>query len=387
MNEFNQQKKTQNFDKIGNITKTQTIESEEGSDEINTVIIPPLNNEHNYDFNDVIKQNEVGDIKCIGINIETRPDFITENEAKYLRTLGVTKIEMGVQTTDEKVQEICKRGHTNSAVISATEILKDAGFKIGYHMMPNLPGSTAELDKSMLTQIFTPNYQPDYLKIYPCVIMPKTELSEMYKKGDYKPYEDNELEDVLYENMKSVPYWCRVDRVARDIPTDEIEKGFKTSNIRQIIEKRLKDEGVLCKDIRTREIQSQTIDKDTTKLVIRDYKASNGTEYFISYEDVKTDKIIALIRLRLPNKTYIEELTNSAIIREVHVYGKQIAVGNKEKNKQQHIGFGRKLINKAEKIAKEKGYLKMSVISGIGTREYYKKLEYSLEGTYMTKNI
>ncbi|MBI4975590.1 tRNA uridine(34) 5-carboxymethylaminomethyl modification radical SAM/GNAT enzyme Elp3 [Candidatus Peregrinibacteria bacterium] len=393
---------------------------------MNEFVVNVMSKKARKSFDDVVKENEIGKIRCIGINIETRPDFITKNEVKRLRFLGVTKVEMGVQTTSEEVQKITDRGHTLKEVKRATKLLKDAGFKIGYHMMPNLPGTTVNLDKKMIGELFTDEgYQPDYLKIYPCVVVPQSKLFSWYKKGDYKPYDDKTLEEVLLEEMKSVPPWCRVDRIARDIPANEIAAGFKSSNIRQILEERLLRQGIKPRDIRFREIGNEEIDLKNVGLVERGYEASGGKEMFISYEDLTKDKLIALLRLRFPFKAhcggsvlansvseansqghpkgclasslsgakskrpevFIDVLNGAAIIREIHVYGRQIPVGEKSGGNKQHVGWGRKLMKKAEKIAKKAGYGKIAVIAGIGTREYYKKLGYKLKDTYMIKYL
>ncbi|MFA6991718.1 MAG: tRNA uridine(34) 5-carboxymethylaminomethyl modification radical SAM/GNAT enzyme Elp3 [Candidatus Gracilibacteria bacterium] len=340
-------------------------------------------------FDDVVRTNETAKIRIIGINIETRPDYINESEVKRLRDLGVTKVEMGVQTTSEAVQKLTGRGHTLKEVTAATKLLKDAGFKIGYHMMPNLPGSTPKMDIKMIEDLFKDDkFQPDYLKIYPCVVVPKTILSFWFKQGKYNSYSDKILEDVIYEELKRIPYWCRVDRVARDIPSTEVESGFKSSNVRQIIENRLIKEGVKLKEIRGREVGNDKIDPENIELVMRKYKASGGEEIFLSYEDKKKNKLIALLRLRLPKGGFLPVLKNAAIIREIHVYGQQVAVGSAEvKGQKQHTGLGTKLIIEAEKLARVNKYKKIAVISGIGTREYYKKFGYKLLDTYMVKSF
>ncbi len=385
MNEFPERIK--GVTDMSDITKTRDIKSVYGSDTVSTVFVPSLEG-NSKKWDEVVKENETAKIKCIGINIETRSDEITKAEVKRLRSLGVTKVEMGVQTTDDRVQKLTARGHDLQSVVDATKLLKDAGFKIGYHMMPNLPGASVELDKKMVGELFDGDkYQPDYLKIYPCVVVPKSMLSIIYRRGEYKPYDDAVLEEVLYENMKSIPYWCRVDRVARDIPADEIESGFKASNVRQTIESRMIKEGYESKDIRSREVKDFEFDKDSIDFISRKYEASGGVEHFLSFEDVKNNKLLALLRLRFPSETFIKELKNSAIIREVHVYGKQVAVGKSGKGQKQHMGFGKQLMQKAETMSDEAGYKKIAVIAGIGTREYYSKLGYRLEGTYMVKDL
>ncbi len=370
---------------VRNPIRTQKVhvKSRYGIDVVNKVVVKSGGN---ITLEKTIKENETADVRCIGINIETRPDFIDEKEIRQLRKLGVTKVEMGVQTTDDKVQELTRRGHDLQSVKDSTKLLKDAGFKIGYHMMPNLPGSSVELDKRMIGELFTDSqYQPDYLKIYPCVVIPGTSLAVQYRRGDFKPYDDKTVEEILLQNLKDVPEWCRIDRVARDIPSDKIEAGTRVSNIRQLLEEQLRREGTPCKDIRSREIGGDVFKREDVKLVKRQYEASSGKEIFLSFEDVKQDKLIALLRLRL---------SGAAIVREVHVYGKQIAVGAKPSaplargdGGQQHTGWGTQLMQEAQRIAKEAGFEKLAVIAGIGTREWYRKLGYQLEGTYMVKSF
>ncbi len=387
MNEFSDYHKARNFDSMESVTKKRMIVSAYGSEEVNTVELGRLEKgRESFDF--VVKKNETSSVRCIGINVETRPDFIDKKEVKRLRSLGVTKVEMGVQTTDDRVQELTMRGHDLASVKKATKLLKDAGFKIGYHMMPNLPGATPELDRKMIGELFSDQYyQPDYLKIYPCVVLPKAALALAFRRGDFVPYDDATLEDVLLENIKDVPEWCRVDRIARDIPSTEIEAGFKASNIRQILEERLRKAGTPCRDIRAREIMGGKVDPEAVDFVSRSYDASDGKEYFLSYEDVKKDKLVALLRLRFPSKTFIAELKGAALVREVHVYGRQVAVGSKEVGQKQHLGWGTRLLMDAEELARKNGYKKLAIIAGIGTREYYKKKGYDLEGSYMVKSL
>lgn len=347
------------------------------------------------DFAHIVKRNETAKIRCIGINIETRPDFVTEKEVARLRFLGVTKVEMGVQTVYDRVYKLNCRGHGVKEVKIATKLLKNAGLKVGYHMMPNLPGSTPEMDKKMIAELFeNPDYQPDYLKIYPCVVIPKARLSVWFRQGKYKSYDDKTLEDVILAEMKTIPEWCRVDRIARDIPAGDIESGSKVSNIRQLLDEKLKRERTGCREIRFREIKSGLVDAKKLTLVRREYEASYGKEIFLSYEDLRKNKLVALLRLRFPSDsvnfasladTFLLEIKGAALIREVHVYGRQVAVGEKAVSENQHLGLGTKLLLEAEKIAKNAGYEKIAVTAGIGTREYYRKRGYELEGVYMVK--
>jgi elongator complex protein 3 len=389
MNEFPEQMKAQNFTiESSQISNPYEKNIDKKTQNINTLIIKPLSKKP-LTIAQVIKTNESAEVKCIGINIETRPDHITREEVKRLRKLGVTKVEMGVQTTDDKVQEITKRGHDLQEVKRAAGLLRDSGFKLSFHMMPNLPGSTIEKDKKMIAELFADEwFQPDYLKIYPCVVMPRTPLATMYQQNKYQPYNDETLEEILLEQLKAIPYWCRIDRLARDIPADEIEAGTKVSNIRQILEKRLESQGYKSKDIRSREIKEETYDPDKIKLIIRKYASHGGKEIFLSYEDLEKDKLIGLLRLRFPHRTFIKELKNAALIREVHVYGQQVKVGEKaSKDKTQHLGIGTKLLKDAEKITREAGFKRLCIIAGIGTRDYYAKKGFHLEGTYMLMNL
>ncbi len=355
---------------------------------------PLEENDVEADFDDVVKANETADVRCIGINVETRPDFINAAEIGRLRRFGVTKIELGVQRRDDDVQEMTKRGHGLAPVREGTGGRRDAGFKVSYHMMPNLPGATMEGDKRMVGELFAnEGYQPDYLKIYPCMVIPGTELADLYAAGGFRPYSDEELCEVLYAELKDVPEWCRVDRVARDIPANEIAAGSKKSNVRQILDQWFVRDGVRQRDIRAREIYDGEVSAEDVQLVVRRYPASGGEEVFLSYEDVGRDKLIALLRLRFPgSKVCLAELTGAALVREVHVYGKQVKISSegdlqRQQGEVQHGGFGSKLLAKAEELALEAGFKRVAVIAGIGTREYYRKFGYELDGSYVVKGI
>ncbi|MFA5821414.1 MAG: tRNA uridine(34) 5-carboxymethylaminomethyl modification radical SAM/GNAT enzyme Elp3 [Candidatus Gracilibacteria bacterium] len=386
MNEFYKQTGKGRGDEMAKLVEANEVKSPYGVDKVNTVILKPLKAWKK--FSAVVKENETALVRCIGINVETRPDFIDIAEIKRLRALGVTKLEIGVQTTDDAVQDLTRRGHDLQSVRDATKLIKDAGFKLSYHMMPNLPGSSVELDKRMVGELFkSPEYQPDYLKIYPCVVVQKSILFGWYNQGRFRPYDDETLMEVLMAEVRDVPEYCRIDRIARDIPSTDVMAGSKVSNVRQILEENLRKAGTPCRDIRSREIMNEKIQLKNVKLVKREYAASGGKEVFLSFEDLKKDKLVALLRLRFPGKTFLKELKNAAIVREIHVYGKQIAVGKRGKGEKQHLGWGTKLMNEAESLAKVAGYKKMAVIAGIGTREYYKKMGYRLKGSYMLRDI
>ena len=336
------------------------------------------------------KLNEKTKHRIVALTLETRPDYINEEEIKYWRKLGATKVELGVQTLDDKVLNLNKRGHGVSAVIKATHLFKQAGFKIAYHMMPNLPGSSPKKDLADFEKLFSDqNFQPDLLKIYPTVVTKNSLIHRWWKQGKYKPYSDKVLFDLLLKIKLLVPDYVRIIRLIRDIPKESIEAGNIVSNLREDLQKAIHEQGKRCKCIRCREAREDISDLKKAKLSIEKYPASEATEYFLQFTSKNKQKLYAFLRLRIPNKeeeNFISEIKNTAMIREVHTYGKLIPLKSKEKGIQ-HMGFGTRLTNEAEKIAKEAGFSKISVISGIGVRGFYRRLGYKVAGTYMTKKI
>ncbi len=335
------------------------------------------------------KKNENSKHRIIGITLETRPDYIDEDELRRMRKLGCTRVEIGVQSTDNKILKKNKRGHGVEETIEATRLLKDAGFKICYHLMPGLYGSSPKKDLLVFKKIFSqPEFQPDMIKIYPCVVTKGSQLYQAYKKGEYKPYSDKQLINLLIKIKKIIPPYVRINRLIRDIPSWQIQGGSKVSNLRQTIQEKAKEQGVFCQCIRCREIKTGKIKKQDLKLIKREYSASNGKEIFLSFENEKENKLIAFCRLRLPeknNKFIFSVLKDSALIRELHTYGQLVEIDKKNKKASQHLGLGKKLIKEAEKIARKKGYHKMAIIAGIGVREYYRHLGYRLQNTYLIK--
>jgi len=334
--------------------------------------------------------NETANSRIIGLSLETRPDHINEEEVKYFRKLGSTKVQLGVQHTNDKILEKIQRGEKRSDTVKAIQLLKDAGFKIATHLMPNLPGSTPELDIEMINEFFeNQDFKPDHIKLYPCVVTPYSELENWFKKGEFKTYSDETLMKILIEMKKIVPKYVRIERLLRDIPGESIIDGSKKTNFRQI----LHSKSVKCRCIRCREIKDNNFEPKNVEFNLMEYDASNGKEFFLSYEDNTNNKLLSLLRLRFHSYSFsgephfIPELNNASIIREVHTYGAQIKIGEGDSNKSQHSGLGRKLIEKAEDISKKAGYKRIAVISGIGTRNYYRKWGYKLEGTYMIKEI
>jgi elongator complex protein 3 len=337
------------------------------------------------------KVNETARCRIVGLSIETRPDYITPEEIRRLRTYGVTKVEIGVQHTDDEILEKTKRGMTTADVVRATELLRDAGLKIVYHMMPNLPGSDTKKDVQMFRELFRDGsgLTPDMLKIYPCMVLEGSELYETWKEGGFQAYSDEQLMEVLREAKKLVPPYVRILRVIRDIPADYVKAGSKISNMRQWLEKDQKKFGWKCRCIRCREVREREVSLIDCTLMKREYRTVSGTEIFLSFEDKKKDLLVSFLRLRLPDDTQnapFSALKNAALVRELHTYGRMAKI-NKEGDQGQHRGFGKLLLEEAEKIAKKNGYKKLAIISGVGVREYYRKQGYELEETYMVKNI
>ncbi|MBU1200417.1 tRNA uridine(34) 5-carboxymethylaminomethyl modification radical SAM/GNAT enzyme Elp3 [Patescibacteria group bacterium] len=356
-------------------------------------IFDTLNNQTSKNLQQAQEINETAKHRVVGISVETRPDWISATEIKLLRKLGVTKIQLGVQAFDEKILKKINRGHSLKPVAQATKLLKNAGFKICYHFMPNLPSSTPKKDLSMAKIMFQdPRFKPDYLKVYPVQVIPGTKLHTLFKAGKFKTYPDDVLKQVLKNIKKITPPWIRIDRLVRDISKQWISSGTLKTNIRQIILLELARENKTCQCIRCREIKdlplvipAQAGIYAIKKIIIN---TLGGQEYFLSFED--KGKLYSLLRLRLPNKNQtviFKELKNAAIIREVHTFGSAMALKEHQSTKTQHQGLGKKLVKKAEKISQKNGFKKLAVISAIGTKEYYKKLGFYPEGLYMTKDI
>jgi elongator complex protein 3 len=331
--------------------------------------------------------NETAKSRCVGLTLETRPDHIDKEEAKWFRNLGATRVELGVQTVFDEILVKNGRGEKVADTIRATKLLKDAGFKICYHLMPNLYGSNIELDKKMFQKVFDlSDFRPDYIKIYPCMVLKNTPLYTLWQRGEYKSYTDDELKNLIKYVKEIVPPWVRIMRTIRDIPAPNIVSGSTLSNMRQIVLAELAAEGKSCGCIRCREVGIQN-DKpiQDLKLFKDEYEANGGKEYFLSFEDNERKTLYSLLRLRLTDGQFIPEITDCALIREIHTYGQQVEVG--EKGETQHQGLGKKLIAEAERIAKENGFSRIAVISGVGVRDYYRKFGYELVGEYMIKTL
>jgi len=332
------------------------------------------------------EKNEKSKLRCVALCLETRPDYSYEKEINEMLKLGTTRVEVGVQSTYNDVLGKIERGHSVEDSIKATQLLKDSFLKVGYQTMPGLPGSNPKKDTKMFQELFSKQeFMPDALKIYPCMVLKGTKLYKEWKENKYKPLTREEASNIIIKSKKYIPKFCRVMRIQRDIPTKVTEAGVNITNLRQKIHEIMKDK---CNCIRCREPRGRKISFKDVKLLRCDYKASNEKEVFLSFEDTKNDILIGFCRLRKPYKPFRKEITKDSVgIRELHVYGEAISIGQKGKGTQ-HKGFGKKLMQEAEKIAKEElKAKKILIISGIGVKEYYKKFGYKKDGIYMSKKL
>ncbi|HOX30054.1 MAG TPA: tRNA uridine(34) 5-carboxymethylaminomethyl modification radical SAM/GNAT enzyme Elp3 [Candidatus Paceibacterota bacterium] len=348
------------------------------------------------------KINESAKCRIIGLSVETRPDFIDAKEIISLRNLGITKVELGIQSIYNDVLDLNQRGHKVDSTVKATHLLKNAGFKIAYQIMLNLYGSSPQKDLNMVKTLFNDErFQPDTLKIYPCAVLPEAPLYKIYKQGSFKPYSDKKLTEVIKEIKKIIPPYVRIERIIRDIPSPRITEGAKTvSNLRQIIAADMAKENWQCQCIRCREVKGGYDPNEKVFPVRRTYSASGGQEIFLSFENKDQTKIFSLLRLRVSQnpELVIPALKNAALIREIHTYGFQLAVAEKASAVRhngetrlvavQHQGLGKKLILEAEKIVKKEfGFKNIAAISGVGARAYWRKSGYALKETYMIKKL
>lgn len=344
---------------------------------------------------EAVRYSEKSMTKCIGITIETRPDYCLRKHISDMLKYGCTRLEIGVQSVYEDVARDTNRGHTVKAVCESFQMAKDAGFKVVAHMMPDLPNVGWERDIEQFIEFFeNPAFRADGLKIYPTLVIRGTGLYELWKTGRYKSYPPSTLVDLVARILALVPPWTRVYRVQRDIPMPLVSSGVEHGNLRELALARMKDLGTQCRDVRTREVGIQEIHHKVrpfeAELIRRDYVANNGWETFLSYEDPEQDILIGLLRLRKcsPDTFRPELKSGCSIVRELHVYGSVVPVHARDPTKFQHQGFGMLLMDEAERIAKEEhGSSKIVVISGVGTRNYYRKIGYELEGPYMTKSL
>jgi elongator complex protein 3 len=355
-------------------------------------VLDALNKKESKNLEKAKSLNETAKHRCVGICIETRADYCFEEHINQMLKVGTTRIEIGIQSVYEDVLKKVRRGHSVKDSILATQLAKDSCLKCTYHIMPGL-FTDFKRDLGQFKILFQDSrFRPDSLKIYPALVIKNTELYDLWKRGDYKPLTTQEGIKLISEAMKYIPKYCRVIRVQRDIPSDKIVAGIKKSNLREFIEKKCESKGIEIKEIRYREVGHKlgkgiVPDLDSIKLLRLDYDASKGKEIFLSFEDVKNDVLIAFLRLRIPHEPFRPEIDKkTGLVRELHVYGPTVPIGEKIMKAWQHKGFGRKLLKEAEEIAKsEFDMKKLLIISGVGVKQYYKKFGYRKEGVYVSK--
>ncbi len=357
------------------------LSSEKGfQDEFVKQCFDALNNAESETLEEAQRLNENSPNRCIGLTIETRADFCKAGHIEQMLRLGCTRVELGVQSTDDNLLKKVKRGHAAEENIRAIRLLKKAGLKVCMHWMPGLTGLNGSIDAKkeieMFRKLFESDYCPDELKIYPVLVIPGTELYEILRRKEYEPMETKHAIQLLIEMKKIIPRYVRVKRIMRDISEKVVTAGPKTTNLRQMLHEIMKKESIGCSCIRCREAGN----KKTASVSLQrfDYEASGGKEIFLSFEDAKNNLLVAFLRLRIDNDAI-------AKIRELHVYGEMADIG--KEGKLQHHGYGKKLLEEAERIAKECGKERIQITSGIGVMDYYRKLGYSLEGFYMTKEL
>jgi len=347
-----------------------------------------LNGQPSADLDEAKRINETAEYRCVGLCIETRPDWCRDEHIKSMLEFGTTRVELGVQTLDDGVYRLVQRGHTVSDVVDATRRLKQAGLKVYYHWMPGLPGNTPERDLELSRMLFNdPRFRPDGLKLYPTLVVKGSQLETWHREGRFQPYDNALMASLLIDIKTMVPPWVRIARVMRDIPTRFIIAGCRDSALRGTIKKRMLDLGVQCRCIRCREYGHRLSGgwkPGTPRLVRRDYDASGGDEVFLSFED-EQETLFGLLRLRIEPSL---PPAKRAVVREIHVFGPEVPLGARDARAAQHRGWGQQLLKEAERIACEEFQAaNLAVLAGVGAREYFRHYGYRLEGAYMVKEL
>jgi len=357
-----------------------------------------ITNKGSTSLEEAMRKAETGKIRNVGITAETRPDYAKEKHTDHLLKMGVTRVELGVQNIYDDIYRLVERGHTVQDVVDATRILKDSGLKVCYHMMPGLPGSNFKRDVKAFQTIFTdPDFKPDMIKIYPCLVLEGTKAYEWWHEGKYKPYTTEEAADLIAEIKKFIPPWVRIMRIQRDIPAKLIIAGVNRSNLRQLVAERLKALGIRCRCIRCREVGHRFLkdkvkpDLNEIKILTYTQETSKGVDLFISAEDPVNDVLIGYLRLRIPSESaHRPEIRSNktSIVRELHVYGPLVPLGKHLAEAIQHKGYGAILLAEAEKISREEyDKNKILITSAIGTRRYYMRFKYKHDGLYVSKRL
>jgi len=336
--------------------------------------------------------NETAAHRNVGLVIETRPDKITPRAMAWLRDLGVTKVQMGAQSLDDRVLELNRRGHTAAETLKATALLRAGGFKIVLHWMPNLLGATLDSDRADFTRLWRDGYCPDEIKIYPCQLLENAELYEYWQRGEYTPYTQEELVGLIADIKPGIPVYCRVNRVIRDIPSTHVVAGNKRTSLRMDVFDELARRGQVCRCIRCREVRGEKVEPGALRLVDEVYRAAEAEEHFLQFVTGE-DRIAGYLRLSLPAHEapsvtqVLTDLVGAALIREVHVYGQSLAVGAEQAGAAQHAGLGTRLIEEAARIAREQGFDRLAVIAAVGTRLYYEGRGFQRGERYMVRGL
>lgn len=350
----------------------------------------PLDDQGEVLLSDVQARNVNGVHRNVGLVIETRPDLITREGLLELRRQGVTKIQIGVQSMDDEVLRLNRRGHTAADAEETVALVRAAGYKVVVHWMPNLLGATPENDRADFKRLWREGgLQPDELKIYPCQLLESAELYRYWLAGEYHPYSEEDLISLIADVKLDVPRFCRINRVIRDIPSPLVVEGNRNTSLRQDVALLLEQRGQQCQCIRCREIRYGKVDVNSLVLTDQVYRAGQAEEHFLSF-NTPEDKIVGFLRLSLPQFETIlaiPDLKNAAIIREVHVYGQSLEVGAEQAGAAQHIGLGSQLLLEAERIARQHSYEGLAVISAVGTRTYYADRGFELGELYMRKPL
>ncbi len=333
--------------------------------------------------------NEMASHRNVGLVVETRPDHVTPKELAWLRSLGVTKVQIGVQSMDDRILQMNRRGHTAAEARAAFALLRAGGFKIVAHWMPNLLGATLESDRQDFARMWD-GLAPDELKIYPTQLLANAELYENWQRGEYTPYETEALIDLIADVKTTIPRYCRVNRVIRDIPSTNVVEGNRRTSLRMDVRREMERRGQRCQCVRCREVRGQSVLPDSLNLDDLVYDADYAEEHFLSYVTAD-DRLAGFLRLSLPKPgapaTGLDDLRGAAIIREVHVYGQSLQVGQERNGAAQHAGLGTALMERAEAIAGQQGYRRLVVISAIGTRRYYLERGFKRGELYLVKSL
>lgn len=352
---------------------------------------------------DAQRANETAPHRNVGLVIETRPDEITAKplggELAWLRRLGVTKVQMGAQSLDDRILALNKRGHTAAETLRAVALLRAAGFKVVLHWMPNLLGADPDLDRTDFERLWRGGFCPDEIKIYPCQLLANAELYEYWQRGEYRPYTQQELIDLIADIKPGIPVYCRVNRVIRDIPSDNVVEGNRRTSLRMDVLEELARRGQRCRCIRCREVRGEAVSADELRLVDEVYTAGETTdggfhseEHFLQFVTPQ-DKIAGYLRLSFPLRgedglfAALPDLRGAALIREVHVYGQSLAVGQEQAGAAQHSGLGSRLLREAARLARERGFSRLAVIAAVGTRLYYERRGFKRGALYMLQTL